>query len=169
MDNRTCAVEGCDRSARTRGWCQAHYFRWRRNGDPGGAGLAAKGAVRLCAIEGCDRKHLALGLCDRHFQRYQRWGDPYYTSERAAGEFHWAWRGDEVGYGAAHERVRAVRGSASEHSCCACGGAATQWAYDHEDASERLSDVGPYSVNPDHYRPMCVPCHKRFDLARLVG
>ena len=30
----TCSVEDCDRPARTRGWCQRHYRRWQRHGDP---------------------------------------------------------------------------------------------------------------------------------------
>jgi hypothetical protein len=30
-----CSVSGCDRPVRARGWCGAHYMRWRRNGDPG--------------------------------------------------------------------------------------------------------------------------------------
>jgi hypothetical protein len=29
-----CSVEFCGRWAITRGWCQKHYFRWRRTGDP---------------------------------------------------------------------------------------------------------------------------------------
>lgn len=31
---RICAIPGCDKRARTRGWCDPHYRRWRRNGDP---------------------------------------------------------------------------------------------------------------------------------------
>lgn len=27
-----CSVEGCDNSASARGWCSAHYGRWRRSG-----------------------------------------------------------------------------------------------------------------------------------------
>ncbi|TGP24699.1 hypothetical protein EN827_30835 [Mesorhizobium sp. M1D.F.Ca.ET.184.01.1.1] len=30
----TCAIDGCAKPARGRGWCLAHYGRWRRNGDP---------------------------------------------------------------------------------------------------------------------------------------
>jgi hypothetical protein len=29
-----CAVEDCDRPARARGWCEKHYHRWTRYGDP---------------------------------------------------------------------------------------------------------------------------------------
>lgn len=30
----TCSVDGCERSARARGWCPMHYSRWRHHGDP---------------------------------------------------------------------------------------------------------------------------------------
>jgi hypothetical protein len=29
----TCSVEGCERPAKTKGWCHMHYSRWRRHGD----------------------------------------------------------------------------------------------------------------------------------------
>lgn len=30
----TCSIPGCDKPAKTRGWCYAHYANWRRHGDP---------------------------------------------------------------------------------------------------------------------------------------
>lgn len=30
----TCSIPGCERDNFGRGWCQMHYYRWRRNGDP---------------------------------------------------------------------------------------------------------------------------------------
>lgn len=30
----TCTVKGCGKPARARGWCSAHYERWRVHGDP---------------------------------------------------------------------------------------------------------------------------------------
>src|SRR5580704_8040718 len=38
----TCSVEGCDRPHEARTWCQTHYMRWYRSGDP----LAARRLVR---------------------------------------------------------------------------------------------------------------------------
>ena|ERR1700694_1946906 len=33
-----CSIPTCSRPAKKRGWCSAHYERWRRHGDPlGGA------------------------------------------------------------------------------------------------------------------------------------
>lgn len=29
-----CLIEGCERPARHRGWCNMHYLRWRNHGDP---------------------------------------------------------------------------------------------------------------------------------------
>ena len=33
-----CSVDGCCKAARARGWCRAHYERWRVHGDPLGGG-----------------------------------------------------------------------------------------------------------------------------------
>jgi hypothetical protein len=31
---KVCTVGACDRTVIARGWCNAHYKRWRRHGDP---------------------------------------------------------------------------------------------------------------------------------------
>ncbi len=31
---RRCEIEGCERTHLARGWCQRHYERWKRSGDP---------------------------------------------------------------------------------------------------------------------------------------
>jgi hypothetical protein len=33
-DNRICSVDGCGKLAVKRGWCSAHYARWRKYGSP---------------------------------------------------------------------------------------------------------------------------------------
>lgn len=35
---KTCSIDGCGKPNLARGWCSAHWSRWKRNGDP----LAAK-------------------------------------------------------------------------------------------------------------------------------
>lgn len=32
-----CVIEGCGKQQRARGWCGAHYERWRAHGDPLGS------------------------------------------------------------------------------------------------------------------------------------
>ena len=46
---KLCSIEGCERPAKTRGWCATHYLRWFHHGDPlhGGAikSIAERNAV----------------------------------------------------------------------------------------------------------------------------
>lgn len=62
-----------------------------------------------------------------------------------------------------HTRLAAMFGKATGYRCVDCGGGAEQWSYDHLDPDELASESGPYSTSPDHYKPRCIPCHKRFD------
>lgn len=73
-----CAVVGCGKAARCRGWCSAHYERWRRNGDPGSAGDARKRwrPVRECSIDGCVKRVKGRGWCVEHYSQWRTWGDP---------------------------------------------------------------------------------------------
>ncbi len=34
MTNATCSIDGCEKPARSRGWCDGHYTKWRRHGSP---------------------------------------------------------------------------------------------------------------------------------------
>lgn len=34
MVPKICSIDGCEKTARRRGWCEMHYGRWRRHGDP---------------------------------------------------------------------------------------------------------------------------------------
>jgi hypothetical protein len=36
MDN-LCSIEGCEKPAKSRGWCQMHYMRWWKTGEVGSA------------------------------------------------------------------------------------------------------------------------------------
>jgi hypothetical protein len=137
--------------------CNPHYFSQYRYGDP----LASKRRKRGgCKIDGCPKPHSGLGWCKEHYDRWLRCGDPLATFEPRT----------DIGYGAAHMRVRELRGAATAHPCQRCGGVAAQWAYDHSDPEQREDLAhGPYSLDPERYDPLCVPCHKRFDLARLAG
>lgn len=85
------------------------------------------------------------------------------------------YRTDDAGYTAAHARCKKDRGPIATHSCVDCGTQAQHWSYNHTDPDERLGTSGrslepvPYSLDPNHYSPRCVPCHKRFDLGHLAA
>ncbi len=77
MAKRTCSIKGCERLAKTRGWCDTHYKRWWKHGDP----LAARPIQTVepryvCSIDGCDRKHYSHGWCAAHEHRWEKHGDP---------------------------------------------------------------------------------------------
>lgn len=67
-----CDIEGCDKPHYSRGWCMAHYGRWRRNGDPmGGRATNFRGmtvADRLAARTTVDESGcwIISGVTDRN-------------------------------------------------------------------------------------------------------
>jgi hypothetical protein len=63
-----------------------------------------------------------------------------------------------------HQRIYKLRGRAAGHACALCSRPAAEWSYDHADPDERLDGKrGPYSIDPTHYRPLCLSCHRTFD------
>lgn len=80
VTERTCSVESCTKPARTRGWCPAHYQRWRKTGDVQAhiplATQAPAGQRAPCRVDGCDRISDAHGYCDPHVRRVRVHGDP---------------------------------------------------------------------------------------------
>lgn len=72
MGNRTCSVDGCERPATKRGWCDSHYSAWRRKGTPTSP---RKNAKKPCSIDGCDRPTFGYGWCATHYMRWKKYGD----------------------------------------------------------------------------------------------
>lgn len=166
-----CTVAGCDTPARSsRGpYCEKHYHRMRRTGttDVANPQREARG---VCAVDDC---HLTdcgpHGLCPKHLTRLRRHGDPSIrlAPARLGGDLHPQWKADGVGYGGAHERVKAIHGSATKRTCVNCGGQADHWSYNHGSEREQYADDGrPFSPDPEDYSARCVSCHKVYDLSR---
>lgn len=72
--NNVCAVEGCDNSAEKRGWCDKHYQRFWKNGDP----TKTKRTVNdgRCAVDGCSclPRSPTASHCEKHYMRFRRRG-----------------------------------------------------------------------------------------------
>lgn len=79
MAERPCSVDGCDGRAglpgTARGWCHAHYQRWRNHGD---VSWTPKTGRSSCTVGGCDQYVVGRGLCSKHWTRWKRHGDPTY-------------------------------------------------------------------------------------------
>lgn len=108
-----------------------------------------------------------------HALRVRKHSDPFRVDPppalpRMVGTDHPNWSGADVGYGAAHIRIRKSRGSATKYPCSNCTAMASEWAYDHTDPEERVdARFGrPYSVDQDRYMPLCVSCHRAFDASQ---
>lgn len=104
-----------------------------------------------------------------HRARIDRHGDPnvmIHQRDRALprGEDHPMWS-DEPTYNAIHFRLRKERGKPSQYQCLKCGDPAKQWAYFHNRDKSLSSEYGVYSTELSDYEAMCVPCHKRMDIA----
>lgn len=80
MSERTCSIDGCENTSRKRGWCDKHYTRWLRNGDPE---TLKPRLDRRCSVDGCDLKHDSHGYCLRHAAMWRRHGDPTYSDTPA--------------------------------------------------------------------------------------
>lgn len=82
MADATCNINGCDKKVRSRGWCSAHYERWRKHGSPDVVLPAVAPPIPLktqpdhCVVEDCDAIPLARSLCSRHYSKWRKYDDP---------------------------------------------------------------------------------------------
>lgn len=78
VPERPCAVEGCERLARSGELCDGHAQRLRKHGDVG-ADRPLQGRTkkrsRQCEVDGCLRPNYYGNLCLAHYQRKRRTGD----------------------------------------------------------------------------------------------
>ncbi len=110
-----------------------------------------------CLVPGCEGEHSGRGYCHTHLSRLHRVGDV-----RADVPIQHKRTHGKVSYWSVLQRLGGERGPARGQTCTDCGGAALSWSYDRADPDERTSPEGyRYSLNLDHYRPRCRPCHRR--------
>jgi hypothetical protein len=69
-----CSVDGCEEAAVKRGYCELHYSRIRRTGEPGSATTTQKPRGVPCEVQGCVRLASANGLCSMHSSRLRATG-----------------------------------------------------------------------------------------------
>lgn len=172
----TCRVDGCEQPVKRvrSGYCYGHYMKNWRYGTPTPVfeptytdvsgqrfgtlvATSRQGRFWVCDCD-CGATRLATTNALRQFGDSNTCGTP--------GR-HLA---DTCGYSAAHNRVRRLRGAASNRQCVDCGVGAFHWSYDHSDPDElmahgRSGRPMAYSAKIEHYVPRCVSCHKRHDLA----
>jgi len=78
MANHTvCKIEACSNPMRSKGWCNTHYRRWKRNGDPEKTMVTIGGGSGTCSACGCDKPAKTIGHCKSHARRMSLYGSPF--------------------------------------------------------------------------------------------
>lgn len=82
MAKSICIIENCDRPQKSRRWCNNHYMRWWRYGNPEWVPERVK---HPCSISDCVDEQSARTWCNKHYLRWLRYGDPLHRPEVAEG------------------------------------------------------------------------------------
>lgn len=175
MLDDTCTAAGCDKPVKRRDLCYGHYMKQWRYGT-----TEPTHASRLPNMDVVGRRFGSLVVLNERVGRgwlcqcdcggtTEATRDGLLRGQRiACGDTATHRRIDNAGYYAAHDRLRQDQGPASDHACADCGGPAAEWSYNHDDPDERVQCCrrafgAPFSLNPQHYSPRCVACHRVFD------
>lgn len=84
---RTCRQDGCQSPAHGKGFCAAHYVRFRKGQDMS-APIRSKLPETICQHPNCDRPSQTAGWCGAHYQRIRNGWDldaPILTRRRNKG------------------------------------------------------------------------------------
>ena len=141
MDQATCALIECARPRRSRGWCNAHYLRFRQYGDPRGGGpLRTVSWVGVaCTVPGCVKPVRCKGLCQAHYSMHLTYGrvvaitaEQRFWSKVREQDGCWLWTGavNVAGYGNFY--------------------LAGRWVVAHRFAYESMRDEIPEGLTLDH-------------------
>lgn len=165
----SCPFDGCARPSRsgTEPLCEGHYMQRRRGQD-----LVPLRPRRIlatvCCVDGCEKPRGSGVYCSMHAARIARHGDPEVVIPHAERDLprredNHRWNPDGS-YVAVHQRLTKWHGPARDYPCAfSCGDQAAQWAY--------VGPREPGAVQPwgdvEMYSPLCVPCHKAFDLSMM--
>ena len=122
----TCKIDGCDKPDKARGWCAAHYHRYRRHGDPLG-GREPRRKRRMTLPEFCE------------------WALTERTAPRG-GCLEWTAYKTRLGYGQAADPTRRRPVTVVHRLIC-------EWAHGPAPAGKPCALHGchnPACINPKH-------------------
>lgn len=72
---RLCSIEGCGKPVHQQGFCNSHYLRFYRYGDPLKGGPPRTRQSPICRIYGCGKRSSGRSLCAAHLWRLRKFGD----------------------------------------------------------------------------------------------
>lgn len=85
-NNTICLIDGCGKTAKSRGWCPMHYWRFTQHGDPLGK-KEKQAKSEFCNVNGCDKApNGKKEMCNAHYLRWYRYGDPLIKKKATNGD-----------------------------------------------------------------------------------
>lgn len=76
--SRLCSVSGCEKEVKAKSYCQSHYARLLRHGNPLAGNRPPSPLSSSCEEVGCENKIHAKGLCNTHYRRKLKHGTTKY-------------------------------------------------------------------------------------------
>lgn len=73
---KSCTIDDCAKIHFGHGYCQMHYVRWRKHGDPNALVRRKNADQPVCEVDGCERQPSKRGMCNAHYQRDRKGRDP---------------------------------------------------------------------------------------------
>lgn len=85
---KKCKLDSCDTLTDRKEYCDLHYKRWKRYGDPT---ISLIKCNKMCCVENCDsiaKKNLKSDkpMCFLHYGRFKRFNDPNKILINKSGE-----------------------------------------------------------------------------------
>jgi hypothetical protein len=77
---KACSIRDCKNKYYSKGYCQSHYDKNRRHGDPLFEEVIFKGLP--CPIDNCNKPIINNGMCAMHDRRNKRHGDPNFINPK---------------------------------------------------------------------------------------
>lgn len=134
-----CSIDGCDRPRRKREWCQTHYTRWQRHGDP----LTLKQAPRGEPLRWLMRTVAAPPPIDECID----WPYGVFSGELPYGQVHFEgrpWRAHRLALvmhtGRNPEDLHAAHAPVICHNSLCCNVRHLRWATATENNRDKIKD-----------------------------
>jgi hypothetical protein len=74
---QSCSIENCENKYKAKGFCQKHYRKNKKYGNP-----LAKKEKQSCSIENCENKYAGKGFCQKHYDNNKKYGNPLAKKEK---------------------------------------------------------------------------------------